>query len=97
MAMSTEWKETARELNELIDPIAKKILREWEREFIEVKLMGLEPRFDRVLIEKIKEKEEVYKKFMEFMRLVVENYGKIWYEFSEEEKEIITLKESKIF
>jgi len=97
MAVSKKWVDAARELSALIDPIAKQIMKEWEHEFIEIQLLGIEPRFDREIIKRIKAEPEIHAKFIQFMVLVVDNYGKIWYEFSEEQKEIITLKESKIF
>ena len=97
MAVSKERNQVARELSDAIDPIANAIMQEWGLKFAEIQGRGLEPKFDREIIKRINQEPKIKVKFIEFMAHVVDNYGKIWYEFTESQKEIITLKESKIF
>jgi len=97
MAVSKERNELARELSGLIDPIAKEIMQEWKLNFIQIQQRGLEPKFDREIIKRIEEEPKTHVKFTDFMIFVQANYGKIWFEFSEDQRNIITLKESKIF
>lgn len=96
MAWIIERNQSARELSETIDPIAKEIMEEWNLSFSQIQGQGLEPKFDREIISRVKQNPKTHVKFVDFMTYVLDNYGKIWYEFSEEQKEIITLKESKI-
>lgn len=97
MAALKERNQVAKELDKAIDPIAKTIFRDWQLGFEEIQKKGLEPDFDRELIKRIYENGEARSKFIEYMAHASKNYGKIWFEFSKEQQEIIALKESKIY
>ncbi len=89
--------EAAKAASDAIDPIAETIMSEWGLSFKEIQKAGREPEFDREIIKRIYENEKVKKIFLISMTYSTENYGKIWYEFSAEQWNIIALKDTKIF
>lgn len=99
--MANYWLEdrnkAAKAASDAIDPIADAIMQEWGLAFEEIQKKGREPEFDREIIKRIYENEEVKKKFLISMTYTTENYGKIWHEFSPEQWNIIALKDTKIF
>lgn len=92
-----ERNEKAKAASDAIDPIADAIMQEWGLTFAEIQKSGREPEFDREIIKRIYENEDVKDKFLLSMAYTTENYGKIWYEFSAEQRNIIALKDTKIF
>ena len=97
MAVSEERNRVARELDDLINLIIQDIFEKWSLNFQDIKDSGSEPLFDREIISRIYKDDEAKAKFLEYKKYASENYGKIWDEFSEEQQDIIALKESKIF
>lgn len=92
-----ERNKVAKAASDAIDPIANDIMKEWNISFEQIKIQGREPEFDKEIIKRIYENEDVKNKFLLSMTYTTENYGKIWYEFSTEQWNIIALKDTKIF
>ena len=97
MAWIDERNKAAKDASCAINLIAKAIMQEWGEKFDEIQKQGREPEFDKEIIKRIYENEEVRKKILISMTYTTENYGKIWYEFSAEQWNIIALKDTKIF
>ncbi len=97
MAWLDKRNKAAKRASQAINPIAKTIMKEWKLKFEEIQEQGIEPKFDREIIKRIYENEEVKRIFLMSMTYTAENYGKIWYEFSSEQWNIIALKDTKIF
>lgn len=98
MAVSKERNDAARNLSEAIDPVAKEIMQEWNLNFAQIQEQGIEAKFDREIIKRMKTiNPKLYGQFTQFMSYVAHNYGDIWCEIPGDLQEIITLKESKIF
>lgn len=99
--MANYWLENrnkaAKEASDAIDPIADAIMQEWGLTFAEIQKSGREPEFDREIIKRIHQNEDVKKKFNLSMSYTIENYGKSCSEFSPEQLNIIGLKDTKIF
>lgn len=97
MAINLERVLLAQQAARAIDKIAKRIMLEWGMSFSDIQENDKEPDFDREILKRIFEEENAKQIFLENLIFTGENYGKIWFEFSEEQRNIIALKEIKIF
>ena len=97
VASIEERNKAAKAASDAIDPIADDIMREWGMTFAEIQQGGKEPEFDREIIKRIYENEDVKSQFLDSMVYTQQNYGKIWFEFNVEQRNIIALKDSNIF
>ncbi len=97
MALNLERVLLAQQAARAIDKIVKRIMLEWGMKFSEIQANGKEPEFDREILKRIYENEKARQIFIENLIATGENYGKVWFEFSEEQRKLITLKEIKLF
>ena len=97
MAATKERIKAAKDAALIIDPIAKKIMGNWGMTFPEIQEAGREAEFDREIIKFINE-DIIAKSFFETSKdYTKENFGIVWECFSEDQQNIIALKETKLW
>lgn len=97
MAATKERIKIAQETAKAIDPIAQQIMKEWGLSFDEIQEAGKEPLFDREILKRVKGNSVANSLFQTSKRCTEDNYGHIWGCFSEEQQDIIALKETKLW
>lgn len=97
MAATKERIKIAQETAKVIDPIAEQIMKEWGLSFAEIQETGKEPLFDREILKRIKNDSAANCLFQTSKRCTADNYGCIWGCFSEDQQDIIALKETKLW
>ena len=97
MAATLQRIEVAKKAASLIDPIAQAIMQNWGMTFAEIQETGKEAEFDREIIRLIKEDPETNLVFEESKAYTKENFGIVWECFTEDQKNIIALKETKLW
>jgi hypothetical protein len=97
MAATKERIKTAKDAAFLIDLIAKKIMKNWEMTFSEIQETGKEAEFDREIIKFIYLDSAVKEAFEASKSYTKDNFGIVWECFTEDQKNIIALKETKLW
>ena len=97
MAVTAQRIEIAQKAAELIDPIAKKIMKNWGMTFCQIQESKREAEFDREIIKFIYLDPKVKKIFEQSKAYTKKNFGIVWGCFSEDQQNIIALKETKLW
>ena len=97
MAATLQRIEVAKKAAELINPIAQRIMEKWGMTFAQIQETGKEAEFDREIIRLIKEDPKTNSIFEKSKAYTKDNFGIAWEAFSEDQKNIIALKETKLW
>lgn len=97
MAATLQRIEVAKKAASLIDPIAQAIMKNWGMTFSEIQETGKEAEFDREIIKFIYLDSAVKEVFEASKSYTKENFGIVWECFTEDQKNIIALKETKLW
>lgn len=97
MAVTEERIKIAQGAKKVIAEIAKEILQEWDTSFEEIQKNRQEIKFDLEILSRIKENSVASSLFQVSKSCTADNYGMIWERFTEDEQNIIALKELKLW
>lgn len=97
MAASKERIKVAKDTARFIDSIGQQIMEEWGMTFPEIQKAGRDAEFDREIIRRIYTNISAQAFFETSKDYTKESFGTAWECFSEDQQNIIVLKETKLW